>query len=94
MKAKTVYKAMRPDIFLTVNIVSGRMNATNNQHWLCGKQLLRHLQGAKVLRRTYSKEAGYDLLGEIDADCSGDVNEKKSTTDYYFKLNGRGAPIS
>ena len=33
-------------------------------------------------------------MGEIDADWSGDVNDRKSTTCYYFKLNGRGPALS
>ena len=33
-------------------------------------------------------------MEEIDADWSCDVNERKSTTGYYFKLNGRGAALS
>ena len=33
-------------------------------------------------------------MGENDADWSGDVNNRKSTTGYYFKLNGRGAALS
>ena len=70
------------------------MNAPTNQHWLCGKRLLRYLQGSKVLKLTYTKEASYDLVGESDADWSGDVNDRKSTTGYYFKLNGRGAALS
>ena len=75
----------------TVNILSRHMNAPTNQHWLCGKQLLRYLQGSKSLKLTYTKEASYDLVRESDADWSGDVNDRKSTTGYYFKLNGRCA---
>ena len=48
----------------------------------------------KSLKLTYTKEASYHLVGESDADGSGDVNDKKSTTDYYFKLNRRGAALS
>ena len=48
----------------------------------------------KRFKLTYTKEASYDLLGESDADWSGDVNNRKSTTGYYFKLNGRGAALS
>ena len=33
-------------------------------------------------------------MGESDADWSGDVNDRKSTTGYYFKLNGCGAALS
>ena len=78
----------------TVNILSRHMNAPTNQHWMSGKRLLRYLQGSKGFKLTYTKEASYDLVGESDADLSGDVNDRKSTTGYYFKLNGRGAALS
>ena len=58
------------------------------------KTTLRHLQGSKVLKLTYTKEASYDLVGESDAHWSDDVNDRKSTTGYYFKLNERGAVLS
>ena len=44
--------------------------------------------------KNYTKEASYDLVGESDADWSGDVNDRISITGYYFKLNGRGAALS
>ena len=43
---------------------------------------------------TYTKAGSYDLVGESDADWSGEVNDRKSTTGYYFKPNGRGAAFS
>ena len=73
-------KQTRPDIMFTVNILSRHMNAPTNQHWMCGKRLLRHLQGSKGLKFTYTEEASYDLVGESDADWSGDKNDRKSTT--------------
>ena len=87
-------KQTRSDIMFTVNILSRHMNAPIDQHWLCGKRLLRYLQVSKDLKLTYTKEASYDLVGESDADWSGDVNDRKSTTGYYFKLNGRGTALS
>ena len=87
-------KQTRPEIMFTVNILSRHMNAPTNQNWICGKQLLRYLQGSKGLKLTYTKEASYDLVGKSDADWSGDVNDRKSTTGYYFKLNGRSAALS
>ena len=56
-------KQTRPDIMFTVDILSKHMNAPTNQHWLCGKRLLRYLQGSKGLKLTYTKEASYDLVG-------------------------------
>ena len=58
------------------------------------KGLLRYLEGSKGLKLTYKKEAIYDLMEESDADWSGNVNDRRSTTGYYFKLNGRGAALS
>ena len=60
----------------TVNILSRLMNAPTNQRWLCGKRLLRYLQGSNGLKLTYTKEASYDLVGETDADWSGDLNNR------------------
>ena len=78
----------------TVNILSRHMNAPTNQNWMCGKRLLRHLQGSRGLKLTYTKEASYDLVRESDANWSGDVNDRNSSTGFYFKLNGRGAALS
>ena len=86
-------KQTRQDIMFTVNILSRYMNAPTNQHWMCEKRLPRYLQGSKGLKHTYTK-ISYDLKGGSDADWSGDVNDRKSTTGYYFKLNGRGAALS
>ena len=76
-------KQTRPDIMFTVNILSRHMNAPTNQHWLCGKRPLRYLQGSKGLKLTYTKEASYDFVGESDADWTGDVNDRKSTTGFF-----------
>ena len=34
------------------------------------------------------------LVGDADADWSGDLDDRKSTTGYYFKFQGNGAAIS
>ena len=77
----------RPDIMFTVNVLSRHMSARTNQHWMWGKRLLRYLQSSKGLKLIYTKEASYDLVQESDADWSGDVNDRQSTTGCYFKLN-------
>ena len=70
------------------------MNAPNNQHWLCRKRLPRYIPGSKVLKLNYTKEVSYDLMGESDADWSGDVNDRKSMLGYCFNKKGRGAALS
>ena len=86
-------KKTKPDMF-KVNLLSRHINAPTNQHWMCGKRLLRYLQGSKSLKLTYTKEASYHLVGESDADWCGDVNDRRPTTGYYFKLNERVAALS
>ena len=62
---------------------------------MCEQRFLRYLQGSKGLKFTYTKETSYDLVGESDDLVgSSDVNDGKSTTGYYFKLNGRSAALS
>ena len=55
---------------------------------------MRYHQGLKDLKLFHTKETSSDLVGENDADWSDDVNDRRSTTGYYFKLNGRGAALS
>ena len=86
-------KQTMPIIIFTGSVLSRHMNAPTNQHWMCRKRILRYLQGSKRLKFTYTKEASYDLAGESDAEWSGNVNDRKLTTCYYFKLNGRDAAL-
>ena len=59
------------------------------------KDLLQQ-EGVRVGESDAGSQSGgkYGLVGESDADWSGDVNDRKSTTGYYFNLNGRGAALS
>ena len=66
------------------------MNAPIDQQCICKKRLLRFLRGSKCSKLTYTNEAYCHLVrGGSDAHWSGDVNDRKSTTGYYFKLNGQ-----
>ena len=40
------------------------------------------------------KNSNLDIIGDSDADWSGDLNDRKSTTGYYFKFEGTGGAIS
>ena len=40
------------------------------------------------------KNSNSDIIGDSDADWSGDLNDRKSTTGYYFKFEGNGGAIS
>ena len=85
-------KQTRPDIMFTVNILSRHMNAPTNQHWLCGKRLLRCLQGSKGLKLTYTKEASYDLVGESEMWTTG--NQQRVITSSSTDVAQHSAGVS
>ena len=47
----------------------------------------------KRFKAYLQKKDSYDLVGESDAHWSGDVNERKSTPGFYFKLNWRSTQL-
>ena len=51
-------------------------------------------QGTINLRLTFIKNSSMKFVGDADADWSGDFDNRKSTTGYYFKFQGNGAAIS
>ena len=60
------------------------------EHFNAGKRLLRCLQHTKLLRLFFSPTSNSTLVDETDADWSGDVRDRRSTTGYYFKLETLG----
>ena len=56
--------------------------------------MLRYLQHTKSLRLFFPSTSDSTIVGETDADWSGDVNDRRWTTGYYFKLGNIGGPVS
>ncbi|CAB4002241.1 Hypothetical predicted protein [Paramuricea clavata] len=70
------------------------LDKPDESHWKAAKRVLRYLKGTTDLRLTFLKNSSCDIVGDSDADCSGDLNDRKSTTGYYFKFEGNGGAIS
>ena len=87
-------KQTRPDILHIVNQLSRFLDKPNESHWKAAKHILRYLKGTIDLRLTFLKNSNSDIIGDSDADWSGDLNDRKSTTGYYFKFEGNGGAIS
>ncbi len=49
---------------------------------------MRYVKGTTKLGIYYSNENSNELIGYSDADWGGDINDRKSTSGYIFKLNG------
>ena len=58
------------------------------QHWNAVKRILRYLRGTSTLGIAYHKQHSFQCSGYSDADWAGDVNDRKSTSGYCFKING------
>ena len=89
-----IAKQTRPDIVWIVNVLSRFMDKPANSHWLAGKRVLRYLQATKSLKLVYPRDSDHNLTGESDADWSGDHDDRRSTTGYFFKMGFSGGAVS
>ncbi|GMI94511.1 cysteine-rich RLK (RECEPTOR-like protein kinase) 8 [Hibiscus trionum] len=74
----------RPDLSLSVGIVSRFMEEPVHSHWKALKRILRYIQGTMSLGLFYSKAEDYKLVGYSDSDWCGDIDDRKSTSGYVF----------
>ncbi|XP_050338585.1 uncharacterized protein LOC126765044 [Bactrocera neohumeralis] len=81
----------RPDISFAVNLLSRFSTNPGKVHWVTVKRVMRYLKGTIDSGIVYSREVN-DLTGYCDADWASDLDERRSTTGYMFKL--QGGPIS
>ena len=72
------------------NVLSRFMNDPTVEHFNAGKRVLRYLQHTKSLRLFFPSNSDSTLVGETDADWIKDVDDRRLSTGYYFKLKGSG----
>lgn len=79
----------RPDIMYAVGLVSRFQNNPSNSHVEAVKRILKYLKATKNLGILYSSQVSDNILtGYSDADYASDVDTRRSTTGYVFKVNG------
>lgn len=77
----------RPDLCVSLNILSRFQNKNNKELWQNLKRILRYIKGTLNLCLTYEKnDCQQTLTGYVDSDWGGDEVDRKSTTGYLFKL--------
>ena len=74
----------RPDLLLSVGIVSRYMEEPSYSHWKVLKRILRYIRGTISLGLYYTKLNNYELVGYSDSDWCEDVDDRKSTSRYVF----------
>ena len=80
--------ATRPDLIYLVNLVSRYMESPNEQHMVAEKRILTYIQGTRDFGIQYKYGGEQTLVGYVDSDYAGDVDDCKSTSGYDFMLGG------
>ena len=78
----------RPDIAYAVSNVARFCFKPTMEHWKSIKHIIRYLNGTRNYGLLYDKEKVTDFIGYSDADWAGDLNDRRSTSGYVFKLSG------
>lgn len=76
----------RPDLCITINILSRYQSCASNDLWKALKRVLRYIQGTLNYSLTYDRN-DMTIIGYADADWAGDRLDRKSTSGYIFKIN-------
>lgn len=77
----------RPDITQAVGALARYMAAPSQAHWLAAKSVLRYLAGTSDQGLVYAAD-GTTIQGYCDADFAGDIDTRRSTTGYVFRVLG------
>ncbi|XP_068657890.1 secreted RxLR effector protein 161-like [Aristolochia californica] len=79
----------RPDLAQAVSMVSKFLSNSGRQHWDAVKWIFRYLRGTTNYGIMFNIKQSVPLVvGYVDADYAGDLDDRRSTTGYVFTLVG------
>ncbi|KAL5568934.1 hypothetical protein UlMin_025509 [Ulmus minor] len=79
----------RPDLSYAISVLSRFMSDPKKEHWEAMKWLIRYIKGSTNLGLIYKKDGNRIWLdGYTDSDYAGDKDSRRSTTSYFFTING------
>ena len=84
----------RPDICFASNALSSFVENPGEVHWKAAKRVLRYLRGTMEQTLTFRKTQILDLLSFSDADWAGNIDNRRSTSGFCFKLSESSGAIS
>jgi hypothetical protein len=80
----------QPNIVHAVGVLSKYMSTPGNEHWTVVKGVFRYLWGTKDYVICYQgkpeDDSEVEVHGFVDIDCVGDLDRRRSTSGYVFKL--------
>ena len=78
--------ATRPDITYALSNTAKFSSHPTAKHWTGVKRIMRYLKGTTNLGLFYSKEKSSKCVGYSDSDWGGDLDDRKSTSGYFFQI--------
>ena len=85
----------RPDLSWIVTKLSQHLSRPTEGDWTLLKQVMRYVRGTVDRKLHFTKcTEEMELVGYSDADWASNVEDRRSTTGYYFQLNSNGPAIS
>ena len=75
----------RPDIAFAVSTAAKFTAKPTEQHWKAVKHILRYIAGTINFGLQFTRGESVDCNGFADADWTGDIDDRKSTSGYIFK---------
>ena len=79
-----------PDLTYVVGLISRYVDKPTELHLQSAKRILRYLKGTTKLGIYYQKGGKGNLIAFANSDYTGDVDDRKNTSNYVFFL-GTGA---
>ncbi len=82
----------RPDIAFATSVAARFAKNPGHQHTEVAKTVLRYLKGSRERGITFDGQDKLLIEGYSDSDWAEDKEDRKSTSDFIFILNG--GPVS
>ena len=81
-------RATRPDLAFTVSALAKHNSKPTHEHLQAAKHALRYLKGTVDMALVYQRNGSAAITGYTDSDWAGDLDDRKSTSGFVFKLSG------
>ena len=62
------------------------MQAPRESDWNSAKRVLRYIQGTKDFGLLYKRNKNFTVVGYLDADFAGDIDDRTSTSSYLMNM--------
>ena len=74
------------DLMHAVSLIFRFIETLSDSHWQVGKKILRYVKGTKGFGILYTTVNDLKLVGYMDSDWAGSIDDRKSTSRYVFHM--------